>query len=690
MFALRLLKRGVAVLAASAILGAASAPVMAASPRPFTAHDLVTLDRLADPQLSPDGSLVVYDVRTTDVSANRGVHSVWIQATTPGSAPHRLLDRASTARWAPDGRSIYVLSNQSGSSQLWRTTPGGTAPVQVTHLPLDVQAYRIAPDGRHLVVALAVFPDCPTLACTKNRLDEQAQRKATGTVYTKLFIRHWDTWADGTRNHLFALTLDPSGAVGSNAASLMRSFDGDSPSKPSGDENDFAIAPDSRTVIFSARLAGRTEPWSTNFDLYQVPLDGSTAPKDLTASNKAEDGTPVFSPDGGKLAYLAMKRPTFESDRFGIMVRDLRAGTTREIDPNWDRSAQSLAWSKDGRTIYATADDMQTRKLFAVNVANGTVKPLTHSGDVEAMQIGTSGIVYALSSLTSPTQLFRTGLSGGSTAQLTHVDAGKLRGVALSSSQSFHFSGWNGDTVYGRVTKPYGYREGHTYPVAFLIHGGPQGSWTDAWSYRWNPQFYAGLGYAVVTVDFHGSTGYGQAFTDAISQHWGDRPLEDLQKGWDAALAQFGFLNGKSACALGASYGGYMTYWIAGTWNTPWKCFVDHDGVFDNRMMGYATEELWFSEWENGGTPWNHEENYERFNPIDHVADWRVPMLVVHSSHDYRIPLEQGIGAFTALQRKGIPSEFLTFTNENHFVLAPQDSLQWHDTVAAWLNRWLR
>ena len=211
---------------------------------------------------------------------------------------------------------------------------------------------------------------------------------------------------------------------------------------------------------------------------------------------------------------------------------------------------------------------------------------------------------------------------------------------------------------------------------------------TNEFHYRWNPQTYAGEGFAVVTVNFHGSTGYGQAFTDSISKDWGDKPLIDLQKGWAAALEKYTFLDGNRACALGASYGGYMIYWMAGNWQQPWKCLVDHDGVFDNRMMAYATEELWFSEWENGGTQWDHPELYEKYNPIDHVKDWRVPMLVIHSANDFRIPVEQGLAAFTALQRKGIPSEFLTFPDENHWVLKPQNSVQWHDTVGRWLHQW--
>jgi dipeptidyl aminopeptidase/acylaminoacyl peptidase len=313
--------------------------------------------------------------------------------------------------------------------------------------------------------------------------------------------------------------------------------------------------------------------------------------------------------------------------------------------------------------------------------AGGFVSDFSHVG---------STMVIALESFKSPADLYRVGSAGEQ--RLTDLNATRLKEVAFADFQAFSFKGWNGDTVHGYITKPVNFEPGHKYPVAFLIHGGPQGSWLNEFSYRWNPQTYAGAGYAVVQIDFHGSTGYGQAFTEAISDHWGDRPLEDLRKGWAAALAQFPFLAGNRACALGASYGGYMIDWIAGNWVTPqsgpWRCLISHDGVFDARMMYYATEELWFEEVEQGGTPWQKPQNYERFNPLDHVGDWKVPMLVIHNSKDYRIPISQGLGAFTALQRRGIPSEFLTFPDENHWVLKPHNSLEWHRTVEAWLKKW--
>ncbi|MBE7219923.1 MAG: S9 family peptidase, partial [Caulobacteraceae bacterium] len=580
--------------------------------------------------------------------------------------------------------------------QVWRVAaPGITVDTdegarQVTRLPLDVDTFRLSPDGARIVVSMAVFPDAEDPAATKAREEARKADKSSGRIYDKLFVRHWDTWADGTRNHLFSVRLGADGRAASAATPLMPGFDGDTPGKPFGDDSDYTISPDGRTVWFSARLAGRTEPFSTNFDIYRTPIDGSAAPVDVTADNKAWDAGPVPSPDGKTLAYRAMKRPGFEADRFTVWLMNTATGAKRELTAAWDRTAGPLQWSPDGRSLYTTADEQGRTKLFRIDARTGAAQALTDRGHVAAFEpTPQGGLVLLQDSMAGPDQITAMATPGGPGVALTHADAERLAGVQMAPYEQFHFTGWNGDTVYGWIVKPAGYQPGRKYPVAFLIHGGPQGSWTDSWSYRWNPQVYAGRGYAVVMVDFHGSTGYGQGFTDAISGHWGDRPLEDLQKGWAAALSQASFLDGGRACALGASYGGFMTYWIAGNWNQPWRCLVDHDGVFDDRMMGYSTEELWFSTWEHGGPdhlPWQDPAAYERFNPIDHVKDWSKPILVIHSEKDFRIPFEQGLAAFTAAQTKGIESKLLTFPDENHWVLKPANSLLWHKTVLDWLD----
>ena len=461
---------------------------------------------------------------------------------------------------------------------MFRTDLSGKTAVQVTSGPLDVGAFRIAPNGKILVVSLAMFPDCPDVACTKARLDARKANKATGVVYNHLFVRHWDMWADGTRNHLYALTLDAKGVASAPPTPLMNGFDGDVPSKPFGDDTDFAITPDNKFVAFSAK-SGRDEAWTTNYDVWLAPIDGSGQPQNLTAANKAWDAAPVFSADGKWAAYRAMKRPGFEADRFAIMLHDEATGKTRQVAPAWDRSPENLAWSPDGKTLYATTDDVGQTRLFAIDIASGRVRPLTGEGHVGAFDVGPNGIVFALDSLEGPAQLYSIGLSGGKPVKLTNADGEALKGVQWGTPEQFSFKGWNNETVHGFVLKPANFEPGRKYPVAFLIHGGPQGSFGNAWSYRWNPQIYTNAGYAVVMIDFHGSTGYGQAFTDSVSRHRGDRPLIDLQKGWAFVLSKYRFLDGGRACALGGSYGGYMIDWIAGVWNRPWKCLVDHDGA---------------------------------------------------------------------------------------------------------------
>ena len=673
-------------------LALAAAP-QAAAARPPSAQDLVGLNRVSDAHVASDGERAVYDLAVLDAAANKRVHSIWLITTDGKGAPFKLADGGSP-RWSPDGRWVFYVAPVKGVAQVFAIDPDHAAKGahQVTDLPLDVDSFRIAPDGRTLVISMAVFPDAEDPAATKAKHDEQAKSKASGKLFDKLFIRHWDTWADGTRNHLFALKLGADGKTTGAPVPLMKGFDGDSPSKPFGGDDDYNIAPDSRTVTFSARLAGATEPLSTNFDLYSVPIDGSAPPHDFTVENKAWDAAPVFSVDGRLAAHRAMKRPGFEADRFGVIVYDAAAKASREIDPQWDRSADKLAFSGDGKSLYVQATDDGRNRLFSMDIATGAVTPITGTDDISEFDVAHTSagdvIVYAHDAMNAPGQIFAL-RPGHAPIQLTHAADAQLKDVQFSPYQRFTFTGWNGDKVSGWVTKPYGWQAGKTYPVVYMIHGGPQGSWEDSWSGRWNPQVWAGWGYAVVQVDFHGSTGYGQAFTDAISGHWGDRPLEDLQKGWAAALKQNPWIDGARACAAGASYGGFMTYWIAGVWNQPFKCLIDHDGVFDNRMMGYETEELWFSEWENGHTPvWENPDNYEKFNPINHVKDWAKPILVIHSAKDFRIPLDQGVAAFTAAQMRGIPSQFLTFPDENHWVLKPANSLQWHETVEAWLKRW--
>ncbi len=680
-------------LAVSLSTIASAAPDAEAAKRPFDVRILANLERVSSPALSADGRRVVFAVRQTDYAANKGSTSLWIEDlfARDSAPPVRLTPEGfnvNSPAFSPDGKTVYFLSAKSGSMQLWSQAAAGGAPSQLSDYPTDVGSYALSPDGKSVAFSLDVFTDCADLACTKQRLDATAANKASGVVFDKLFIRHWDTWADGRRSQLFAASFGTDGKLTGKPVLVSRGIDGDVPSKPFGDASEYAWAPDGKSLAFNARIAGRTEPWSTNFDIFRAQVDGQAAPRNLTAANKAWDAGPVFSADGRTLYYRAMKRPGFEADRFALMAMDLGSGATRELDPGWDASADTIRLSADGKKIYTQAMELGQHPLFSVDIASGKASRIAGDGSISGFDLQAESIVFTRNTMASPDVLFAAHADGSAVRKVSVNNDTVLGDVAFGQFEQFQFPGWNGQTVHGYVVKPANYVEGKKYPVAFLIHGGPQGSFGNGWSYRWNPQTYAGQGFAVVMVDFHGSVGYGQAFTDSISQHWGDRPLEDLKKGWAAAQSKYAFLDGKRACALGASYGGYMVNWIAGNWPEPWKCLVTHDGVFDARMMAYSTEEQWFSDWENGGTPFDAPAAVEKFNPALHVANWKVPMLVVHGQRDYRIPVEQGIGAFTALQRRGIESKLLYFPDENHWVLKPQNSVLWHDTVNAWIKRW--
>jgi dipeptidyl aminopeptidase/acylaminoacyl peptidase len=656
---------------------------------PFTVQDLVRLERISEVAVSPDSKHLAYTLRTTDMDANKGRTGIWLVETKRNAVPIRLSDlsaNSNSAEWSADGRFIYYLSNRSGSTQVWRAALGGE-PEQVTSLPLDVGSFRISPKADRVVVSAEVFRDCPTLACTKQRLDAAAHAPGHGQLYDKVFVRHWDTWSDGRRTQLFSIAQDASGIANGTPVNLTTGLDGDVPAKPFGGTEDYAISPDGQQVAFSIRAVPVGEPWSTNFDVYLVAAGGGS-PRNLTADNPAWDGQPAFSPDGSTLAYAAMERPGYESDRFHLVLLNLHSGDKRPLTQNWDRSIGSFAWSHDGKTLFATTDHLGQHPLWAIDAGTGRASAITGDGDVEGFSVGTKRVYFTLSNLANPADLYSVGFDGGKPLQLTHLNQAEIAGRSLGEYQQFNFSGANNDNVFGYVVKPGNFKKDQKYPVALLIHGGPEGSMGNLWHWRWNAQAFAGAGYGVVMIDFHGSTGYGQAFTDAINGDWGGKPLEDLKLGLAAALKQFPWLDGVEACALGGSYGGYMINWIAGQWPDRFKCLVTHDGIFDNRSMYYSTEELWFPEWENGAPEYLNPAAYAKHNPVDYVTKWRTPTLVIHGQLDYRVPVAQGLAVFTALQRRGVPSEFLYFPDENHWVLKPSNSIQWYDDVLGWMNRW--
>ena len=666
--------------------------IASAAPHGLTAADLVSFVRLAEPALSPDGKRVVYTLRETDLSADRGRTDLWLLELDGDAAPRRVTsneENDSAADWAADGSGVYFLSTRTGSAQVWFLPISGGEATQVTRLPLDVAGFRASPRGDRLAVAIAVFPDCRDLDCTRKRVEEKQAAKGHGQAYDQLFVRHWDKWEDGRISKLFAVALDAEHRTRGDPVPLTAALDADVPSKPFGGRSDYAFSPDGAQVVFSARVRGRSEATSTNFDIYRVPVDGSSAPVNLTADNPAWDAHPAYSPDGSLLAHLSMERAGFEADRFRLVVRDAGSGAIRFTTRDWDRSIAEFRFSADGREVYAIADDIGQRPLFSINLGSGERRKLTSAGNVTEFEVAGKRIVYGLQNLSAPADLYQIDGNGPS-RQVTSVNESRLTDVRFGAFEQFSFEGAGGEKVYGYAMKPWNFAADKRYPVAFIVHGGPQSSFANTWSYRWNPEVFAGAGYAVVFIDFHGSTGYGQAFTDSISGDWGGKPLEDLQKGLSAAAEKFPWLDRDHACALGGSFGGYMMNWIAGNWPDGFRCLVNHSGLFDHRSMYYTTEELWFPEWDHGGPYYDNPEAHEKSNPANFVKAWKTPMLVVHGALDYRVPYTQGLATFTALQRRGIESRFLFFPDENHWILKPANSLQWHQEVIGWLDHYLK
>lgn len=658
-----------------------------AASRDLTIKDVATLSRVGAPAVSPDGKWLVWQQRETDLAANRGRFDLWkLDLTVRGAVPQKLVAERDVnetgPQFAPDG-TLFFQSDKGGEDSVQSVAITGGVPATRFATAGGFSGFKLSPDGAKLLLWADRKPGAPTIQPPQVKKDGNA---GSGRVYDQLFVRHWDSWATGDRSQLFVVPL---GRGTEAAIPIAPNLVGDTPSKPFGGGEELSWSADSKTIYFALREAGRIEPTSTNLDIFAAPADGSTAPVNLTADNDATDNLPNVSPDGKWLIWLAMQRPTYEADRQVLMLRNIATGETRALTQDWDRSVASIAWALDSKSIYVTAQDTQEEPIFTVDVKNGALKRLTGEGVVSAVVPIRGGAVFAMNSLTAPDDFYR--LSGKKVTRLTAINAAKLADIDLPKVERFSFTGANDDKVWGYAVRPARLATAKKVPTAFIVHGGPQGSSNNSWSYRWNPAVFAGAGYAVVSVDFHGSTGYGQAFTDAIRNNWGGWPLEDLKKGLKAATDKFAYLDADNVCALGASYGGYMMNWIEGQWPDRFNCIVQHDGVFDARAMAYETEELWFDEWEHGGrTYYEDSEAFEKWNPVHHVAKWKTPQLVITSEKDFRIPYTQGLAAFTALQRREIPSKLLVFPDENHWVLKPKNSMQWYREVLGWLDRWTK
>ena len=677
-----------ALLGTSAIsLGGLSTDAVA---RSMTETDLVMMKRLSAVAASPDGMMLAYQLRETDLEANKGKTDLYIlKLGTTGAQPVMFASKPDKNEhepaFAPDGKSIFYISNESGSDQIWRYDISSATTTQASNFKTDVSGFEISPDGLKFAIWGDIARNCMEFGCAKDG-DTSKPGPGTGREYDQLMTRHWDQWeTPGNYSRVFTVVLRPDGQLGTLGTAMDGDLVGDAPSKPFGGGDEISWSADSSAVLFALRHADANEAKSTNLDIYRSALQNPT-PVNLSSDNAGMDTTPAASPDGKWLAWTSMARATYEADRLVIKLMDLKSGKITALTDTWDRSVASLAWAANSKSFLVTAQDVLETPLYRVDL-KGKITRLTERGSIaEAVPLKNGGVVYAINSINGPSDLFHMDTKG-KTTQLTNVNADTMAMLDPVNYQKFDFTGANGDQVYGQIVKPQGATG--KLPVLLLVHGGPQGTFNNSWSYRWNPAVMASQGYAVVSIDFHGSTGYGQKFTDSIHKNWGGWPLEDLQKGMEAVGKIDAQLDTNNACALGGSYGGYMMNWISGNWPDRFKCLVNHAGIFDLRAMAYETEELWFDQWDNGG-PWTTRSDAEKWNPVNHVAKWKTPTLVIHGERDYRIPYSQSLATFTALQQQGVESKLLVFPDENHWVLKPKNSIQWHQTVFDWVGKHLK
>jgi dipeptidyl aminopeptidase/acylaminoacyl peptidase len=659
---------------------AGTAPV--AAQRPMTAQDLWAMGRVGTPVVSPDGRSVVYTVTQYDVEADRGQTQIWL-VPTAGGEPHQLTHddaSASSPAWSPDGRTIaFVSSRNEDGRQIWLMPAAGGEARQLTRVEGGASGPVWAPDGSLIAFASRVWVEGDAAG---QRLRPLVESRSSARVYDELMYRHWDTWADGRRSHVFV--ADP---VTGEARNLTPG-PYDTPPVGLGGFNDYDLSPDAAELAFVRNVEIPTAVGTGN-NVWLVSTAGGEARR--LSPGDGNDVSPRYSPDGRWIAWLSQERPGFEADRSVLMLHDRRSGENRALTSDFDRSVSSFQWAPDSRAIFFNAQDEVNVRVYRIGLRDGDVRPVTGGAyDGAFALIGDGGrLVVARQHAHRPTELVVVDGRGRQQRRLTAVNDALVSELALQPLETFWHTGADGARVQSFLVRPPGFDPSRKYPVVFLVHGGPQGAWSDNFHFRWNYNLFAAPGYVVIAPNPRGSTGYGQQFTDEISRDWGGRVYTDLMMGLDHALAEFPFLDGDRVAAAGASYGGYMMNWFQGRTDR-FRTLVNHAGVFDLRSMYGATEELWFPEWEFGGPPWSAPEDYQRWNPALEVDRWQTPMLVIHGLLDYRVPLEQGLGAFTALRRQGVPARLLYFPDEGHWVLRPANAMVWWETVHEWLEAWLR
>jgi dipeptidyl aminopeptidase/acylaminoacyl peptidase len=653
--------------------------------RPISFDDMMKVQRISDPQVSPGGRWVAYVQGKVDFEANKVVNHLWL-ISTAGGDPKQLTtgDGSDTRpRWSPDGEFIAFISTRGGKSQVWIIPVSGGEARQLTSLSTEADGVTWARKGDALLFTSDVYPDCADEACNKKRLEEAEKSKVKARVIDELLFRHWNEWRDGKYTHLFTVS-----ATGGTPVDLTPGAV-DSPTWFLGAPDGYDISPDGSEACFTSnRSGGSRVAWSTNNDLFLVSTKGGEA-RNITKDNPGSDASPQYSPDGRYIAYTSQARDGYESDLFRLRVYDRQTGSIKDLTTGFDQWVTNFAWAPDSDTIYFTAEESARQPVFKTSVRHPKVeKVLAGMNDDVAVTPDGQSLLLTRTSMTQPTEIYRAAVSGGAATQLTHANDALLSELDMNSAELVMTKGALGAEIQSLLLKPPGFDANTKYPAIVLVHGGPQSAWDDAWSYRWNAQMFASHGYVMIMTNFHGSTGYGQKFVEEISGDWGGACYQDIMMATDY-LENLSYVDKDHIGAAGASFGGYMIDWIAGHTHR-FKALVSHDGVYDSRSMYGETEEIWFDEWEHQGPPWTKRESYEKSSPSNHVQNIETPMLIVQGALDFRVPEGQAIQLFTSLQRRSIPSRLLYFPDEGHWVLKPQNSQLWYKTVLGWLDKYVK
>jgi dipeptidyl aminopeptidase/acylaminoacyl peptidase len=663
------------------LAGAASA----ADQRGIAFDDLISFGRIGAFAVSPDGKLVAFELTRFDKddnSSNTDIYLVPVAGGKPWAFVRSDADDSSPA-WSADGARLAFLSDRGGTSQVWVIPVDGGEAKKITDIPTGVSNFVWSPDGRTIALTSSVYPECADMKCNEKTLGDAKNAKVKGRLVDHLLFRHWNSWRNGKWSHLFVAGIDGSSLVEVNKGRT------DVPPIALGGDRDVDFAPDGSELCFVMNPDSFPAA-STNNDLYVMSLPGG-APVPITASNRGNDNNPRYSPDGRFIAYRSMPRPGFEADRTRLMLYDRRTRAISNLTETFDYAIDDFAWSGDSKTLFFSVEDRGRRATGKVSIRGGDAALVIRGGYDTKFALTPDGkyIVFARQSATSPVELYRATTKGKGITPLTAVNAEALAGLAMNPVEEYWYDGALGAKIHCYLVKPPFFEEGAKYPLVLLIHGGPQGSFGDDFHYRWNSQMFASPGYVVAMLNPHGSTGYGQAFTDEISGDWGGAPFEDVMKGV-AFLKSLPFVDGTRVAAAGASYGGYMVNWLEGNTDGVFRCLVSHDGVYNLESMYGGTEELWFPEWEFKGTPWTNPEMYAKWSPHRFAANFKTPCLVVHGEQDFRVPFTEGLQFFTALQRKGVPSKFLYFPDEGHFVQKPLNAELWWRTLHEWFAEYLK